>query len=133
MRLATDGCRWLRAVLALCLAAVPLTAPGAPLPEFRDDLSEDELGFLLAHEMAHVLCEHTREFATAARYFVDNGLDREYWDIQRELDASLLAKLPSASSSGLVGTHPGRMQRVRQAATMLQTANILRDRARGEP
>ena len=33
----------------------------------------------------------TREFAGAARYFVDNGLGREYWDIQRELDASLPA------------------------------------------
>jgi predicted Zn-dependent protease len=53
------------------------------------NLSDDELGFLLAHEMAHVLLEHTREFATVARYFVDNGLRREYWDIQRELDASL--------------------------------------------
>lgn len=55
----------------------------------RLKLSDDELGFLLAHEMAHVLCEHTREYATAARYFEDNGLHREYWDIQRELDASL--------------------------------------------
>jgi predicted Zn-dependent protease len=53
------------------------------------DLSDDELGFLLAHEMAHVLAEHTREFATVARYFVDNGLNRPYWDIQRELDDSL--------------------------------------------
>ncbi len=53
------------------------------------DLSVDELGFLLAHEMAHVLAEHTREFATAARYFVDNGLNRPYWDIQHELDNSL--------------------------------------------
>ena len=51
--------------------------------------SDDELGFLLAHEMAHVLAEHTREFATAARYFVDNGLNRSYWDIQHELDDSL--------------------------------------------
>jgi predicted Zn-dependent protease len=55
----------------------------------RLGLSDDELAFLLAHEMAHVLAEHTREFATAARYFVDNGLRREYWDIQRELDDSL--------------------------------------------
>lgn len=52
-------------------------------------LSDDELAFLLAHEMAHVLAEHTREFATAARYFVDNGLHRPYWDIQSELDNSL--------------------------------------------
>ncbi len=55
----------------------------------RMKLSDDELGFMLAHEMAHVLCEHTREFATVARYFEDNGLHREYWDIQNELDDSL--------------------------------------------
>jgi predicted Zn-dependent protease len=55
-------------------------------------LSDDELGFLLAHEVAHVLCEHTRELATAARYFLDNGLNRDYWDIQRELDDSLPAQ-----------------------------------------
>jgi hypothetical protein len=58
----------------------------------RLDLSDDELAFLLAHEIAHVLAEHSREFAGAARYFVDNGLRREYWDIQRELDASLVAQ-----------------------------------------
>jgi predicted Zn-dependent protease len=53
------------------------------------NLTRDELGFLVAHEMAHVLAEHTREFATVARYFVDNGARREYWDIQREVDDSL--------------------------------------------
>jgi Zn-dependent protease with chaperone function len=56
-------------------------------------LDDDELAFLVAHEMAHVLCEHTREMATAARYFLDNGLHREYWDIQRELDGSIGAQL----------------------------------------
>jgi predicted Zn-dependent protease len=55
-------------------------------------LTDDELAFLLAHEMAHVLCEHTREMATAARYFLDNGLHREYWDIQHELDGSIGAQ-----------------------------------------
>jgi predicted Zn-dependent protease len=55
-------------------------------------LSDDELAFLVAHEMAHVLCEHSRELATAARYFLDNGLNRDYWDIQRELDDSLSAQ-----------------------------------------
>lgn len=35
--------------------------------------------------MAHVLAQHTREFATAARYFVDNGLRRDYADIDQEL------------------------------------------------
>ena len=56
------------------------------------DLDDDEAGFMLAHEVAHVLAEHTREFAHAARYFVDNGLRREYWDIQRELDGNLPAQ-----------------------------------------
>jgi Zn-dependent protease with chaperone function len=56
-------------------------------------LSDDEAGFVLAHEAAHVLAQHTRELATVARYFVDNGLHREYWDIQRELDASFGAQL----------------------------------------
>jgi predicted Zn-dependent protease len=52
-------------------------------------LTDDELAYLLAHEMAHVLAEHAREFATAARYFVDNGRERDYADIQQELDGSL--------------------------------------------
>ncbi|HXZ48474.1 MAG TPA: M48 family metalloprotease [Usitatibacter sp.] len=51
--------------------------------------SDAELGYLLAHEMAHVMCEHTREFATVARYFEDNGMHRDYADIQRELDGSI--------------------------------------------
>jgi predicted Zn-dependent protease len=55
----------------------------------RLGLNDDELAYLLAHEMAHVLSEHTREFATAARYFMDNGLARSYWDIQRELGENL--------------------------------------------
>ncbi|HXC41169.1 MAG TPA: M48 family metalloprotease [Burkholderiales bacterium] len=52
--------------------------------------SDDELAFLLAHEMAHVLAEHTREFASAARYFADNGRNRRYEDVQRELDESFV-------------------------------------------
>lgn len=48
-------------------------------------LDDDELAYLLAHEMAHVLAQHTREFASAARYFVDNGLARNYADIDQEL------------------------------------------------
>ena len=48
-------------------------------------LTDDELGYLLAHEMAHVLAQHTREFAAAASYFVDNGRARGYADIEREL------------------------------------------------
>lgn len=51
-------------------------------------LSDDELAYLVAHEMAHVLAEHTREFATTARYFVDNGMARDYADIQREVAES---------------------------------------------
>jgi len=52
-------------------------------------LTDDELAYVLAHEMAHVLAEHTREFATTARYFVGNGRNRDYEDIQQELDESL--------------------------------------------
>lgn len=52
-------------------------------------LTDDELGYVLAHEMAHVLAEHTREIATAARFFVGNGRNRDYEDIQNELDESL--------------------------------------------
>jgi predicted Zn-dependent protease len=56
-------------------------------------LSDDELAYLLAHEMAHVLAEHTREFATTARFFVGNGRARNFADIQHELDESLPANL----------------------------------------
>jgi len=59
-------------------------------------LSDDEIGYVLAHEMAHVLAEHTREYATAARYFVGNGPNRKYWDIQRELDESIAVNLSMA-------------------------------------
>ena len=59
-------------------------------------LTRDELGFLVAHEMAHALAEHTREFATAARYFVDNGARRDYWDIQSELDDSFAVQFRMA-------------------------------------
>lgn len=52
-------------------------------------LTDDELAYLLAHEIGHVLAEHTREFATAARYFADNGRGRDYGDLQHELDESL--------------------------------------------
>jgi predicted Zn-dependent protease len=52
-------------------------------------LTDDELAYLLAHEMAHVVAEHTREFATAARYFADNGLARSYSDLQGELGENL--------------------------------------------
>ena len=51
--------------------------------------TDDEVAYVLAHEMAHVLAEHTREFATAARFFVGNGRHRDYEDIQNELDESL--------------------------------------------
>lgn len=58
--------------------------------------SDDELAFVIAHEMAHVLAQHTREYATTARFFLANGLHREYWDIQRELDESIVVNLRMA-------------------------------------
>ncbi len=55
--------------------------------------TDSELAYLLAHEMAHVLAEHTREFASIARYIVDNGRNRRFEDIQRELDESFTVSL----------------------------------------
>lgn len=81
-------------------------------------LTDDELAYLLAHEMAHVLAEHTREFATAARYFVDNGLARDYADIQHELtenvpvllrmaQVSVLQELDADYIGFILGAHAG--------------------------
>lgn len=66
--------------------------------EFIKDIrpSDDELAYLLAHEMGHVVAEHTREFATTARYFVGMGLKRDYQDIQNEIDESLSLQLRMA-------------------------------------
>jgi len=58
--------------------------------------TDDELAYLLAHEMAHVIAEHTREFATSARYFVGMGLKRDYSDIQHEIDESFSLQLRMA-------------------------------------
>ncbi len=58
--------------------------------------TDSELAFLLAHEMGHVLAEHTREFATTARSFVGMGMKREYSDIQHEIDESLGLQLRMA-------------------------------------
>jgi predicted Zn-dependent protease len=58
--------------------------------------SDDELAYLLAHEMGHVIAEHTREFATSARYFVGMGLKRDYTDIQHEIDESFSLQLRMA-------------------------------------
>jgi len=60
------------------------------------DLSDDELAYVLAHEIAHVLAEHPREFATIARFFISNGQKRGYRDIQNELDESIIANLRMA-------------------------------------
>ena len=62
-------------------------------------LSDAELAYVLAHEMAHVLAEHSREFASAARYFVDNGRHRDYQDIQNELSESFVVNLRMAAVS----------------------------------
>lgn len=58
--------------------------------------TDDELAYLLAHEMGHVLAEHTREFATTARYFVGLGLKRDYQDIQHEIDENFSLQLRMA-------------------------------------
>jgi len=55
--------------------------------------TQDELGYVLAHEMAHVLAEHSRETATGARFFVSNGKNRRYEDIQNELNESFIVNL----------------------------------------
>jgi len=55
--------------------------------------SDDELAYLLAHEMGHVLAEHTREFSTIARFFLGNGLARGYDDIREELAENLPVNL----------------------------------------
>jgi predicted Zn-dependent protease len=55
--------------------------------------TDDELAYLLAHEMGHVIAEHTRECATTARYFVGMGLKRDYQDIQHEIDESISLQL----------------------------------------
>src|SRR5262245_12729903 len=55
--------------------------------------TDDELAYLVAHEMAHVLAEHTREFATIARFFLGNGLARGYEDIHHELAENLPVNL----------------------------------------
>jgi predicted Zn-dependent protease len=57
-------------------------------------LTDDELGYVLAHEMGHVLAEHARESATTARFLLGNGRNRDYEDLQTELDESLAANLP---------------------------------------
>lgn len=60
------------------------------------EFTDDELAYVLAHEMAHVLSEHAREFATNSRYVMGNGRNRDYWDIQNELDNSIAVNLHMA-------------------------------------
>jgi len=60
------------------------------------DPTDDELAYLLAHEMGHVIAEHTREFATSARSFVGQGFKRDYPDIQHEIDESISLQLRMA-------------------------------------
>src|SRR5262249_48194107 len=79
---------------------------------------DDELGYLLAHEIAHLLAEHTREFATLARAFVGNGFKRDYADIGQQLaqDLSVTLRMQPASIQQeleadyigfIVGAHAG--------------------------
>jgi predicted Zn-dependent protease len=63
--------------------------------EFVAELAptDDELGYIVAHEMGHVIAEHARESATTARFLLGNGRNRNYEDLQNELDESLGANL----------------------------------------
>src|SRR5262249_3661679 len=63
--------------------------------EFIAELAptDDELGYMLAHEMGHVIAEHARESATTARFLLGNGRNRDYEDLRGELDESLIANL----------------------------------------
>jgi len=63
--------------------------------EFIAELAptDDELGYVLAHEMGHVIAEHARESATTARFFLGNGRHRNYEDLRSELDESFVANL----------------------------------------
>ncbi len=92
--------RWEIHICRLCNENASAMAGGKLLvgEEFVAELAftDDELGYVLAHEMAHVLAEHTREFATYGRFFVSNGRDRYYEDIQRELDESFVVNLRMA-------------------------------------
>lgn len=97
---ASAAIRWEIHVCRSCGESASAMAGGRLLvgEEFIAGLepTDDELAFVIAHEMAHVLAEHTREYATTARFFVANGLHREYWDIQRELDESIVVNLRMA-------------------------------------
>lgn len=97
---ASAAIRWEIHVCRRCGESASAMAGGQLLvgEEFIAGLepTDDELAFVIAHEMAHVLAEHTREYATTARFFVANGLHREYWDIQRELDESIVVNLRMA-------------------------------------
>src|SRR5262245_29551787 len=63
--------------------------------EFIAELAptDDELGYMLAHEMGHVIAEHARESATTARFLLSNGRNRDFEDLRSELDESLVANL----------------------------------------
>lgn len=63
--------------------------------EFVAELAptDDELGYMLAHEMGHVIAEHARESATTARFLLGNGRNRDYEDLRSELDENLAANL----------------------------------------
>lgn len=97
---AAAAIRWEVHICSRCGESASAMAGGRLLfgEEFIATLAptDDELAFMMAHEMAHVLAEHTREYATTARFFVANGLHREYWDIQRELDESIVVNLRMA-------------------------------------
>ena len=98
--------------------------------------SDAELAYLLAHEMAHVIAEHTREFATTARYFVGMGLKRDYADIQHELDESIglqLRMAPLFQQQELEADYIGFILGARAGFTPTAMLSLLRKLQGGEP
>lgn len=101
-------------------------------------LGDDELAYLLAHEMAHVLAEHTRELATVARYIVDLGRHRQYEDIQRELDESMAVNLRMSTLYGqqeleadYIGHILGARSGYRPEAMLSMLGKVLREEGGG--
>jgi Zn-dependent protease with chaperone function len=99
-------------------------------------LTDDELAYLLAHEMAHVLAEHTREFSTIARFFLGNGLNRGYDDIHQELAENvpvLLRMEPDSVQQELEADYIGLVLGARAGFAPEAMLSLLEKLRTGEP